>query len=195
MATNRLFHDVNIPEAMTVGAIPDQPAADDAKASELQEFERLVERHQRDVFRLCFAICGDQDRAADAAQRTWLSAWRARHSVRDEARFRGWLAVIAIREAKREVRGSRKLSLREVPASSVDPAAIEHIHNPGAAPDPDLAAALATLDPDDRALVTLRYVLGFDSFEIGRMTGRSASGTRARLARLLTKLRAELGDG
>ena len=61
--------------------------------------------------------------------------------------------------------------------------------------DLDLARVLARLDPDDRALITLRYVLGFDSFEIGAMTGRSASGTRARLARLLARMRRELEDG
>jgi DNA-directed RNA polymerase specialized sigma24 family protein len=59
--------------------------------------------------------------------------------------------------------------------------------------DIDLAAALARLTADDRALLAMRYVAGFDSFEIARATGRSASGTRARLARLLARLRTELG--
>ena len=64
----------------------------------------------------------------------------------------------------------------------------------GRALDLDLANALARLNPDDRALLALRYVAGFDSTELGRATGRSASGTRARLARLLDRLRTELGD-
>lgn len=183
-----------MPEALTVRAMPDETPAEDARAADLHDFERVVERHQRDVYRVCFAICGDRDRAADAAQRTWMAAWRARGSVRDQARIRGWLVVIAIREAKREMRGRRQRSLHEVPATAVDPGAIDHARVALDAADPDLAAALALLDPDDRALVTLRYVLGFDSFEIGRMTGRSASGTRARLARLLSRLRAELED-
>ena len=60
--------------------------------------------------------------------------------------------------------------------------------------DLDLANALAMLDPDDRALLALRYVAGFDSTELARATGRSPSGTRARLARLLDRLRTELSD-
>jgi DNA-directed RNA polymerase specialized sigma24 family protein len=68
--------------------------------------------------------------------------------------------------------------------------------DPGArAQDLDLVNALATLRPDDRALLALRYVAGFDSFELARATGRSASGTRARLARLVAKLRTELDHG
>lgn len=60
--------------------------------------------------------------------------------------------------------------------------------------DLDLANALTKLDPDDRALLALRYVAGFDSTELARATGRSPSGTRARLARLLDRLRTELSD-
>ena len=58
----------------------------------------------------------------------------------------------------------------------------------------DLTNALATLSPDDRALLALRYVAGFDSNELARATGLSPSGTRAKLARLLERMRRELGD-
>ena len=68
--------------------------------------------------------------------------------------------------------------------------------DPGSrAGDIDLRNALANLSPDDRALVALRYVAGFDSTELARALGMSPSGTRARLARLLGRLRSELGDG
>jgi len=60
--------------------------------------------------------------------------------------------------------------------------------------DLDLANAMARLHPDDRTLLALRYVAGFDSTELARATGRSPSGTRVRLARLLDRLRKDLGD-
>ena len=182
-----------------MGAVPTHFSAeepsDDTVRRELEEFERVIARHQRDVLRLCYAICGDADRARDAAQRTWLEAWRARRQIRDPERVRSWLATIALREARREVGRSRRRSVRELPASTVDPALLDRTtaFRPATA-DPDVARALARLDPDDRAIVTLRYVLGFDSFEIGRMTGRSPSGTRARLARLLVRLRDDLRE-
>ena len=61
--------------------------------------------------------------------------------------------------------------------------------------DIDLRNALARLKPEDRELIALRYVAGFDSTELARAMGLSPSGTRARLARLLGRLRSELGDG
>jgi RNA polymerase sigma factor (sigma-70 family) len=58
----------------------------------------------------------------------------------------------------------------------------------------DLSNALYRLGPEDRALVALRYLADLDSAEIGALTGRSASGVRTRLARVLDHLRKELGD-
>ena len=58
----------------------------------------------------------------------------------------------------------------------------------------DVSAVLARLDPDDRALIAMRYLAGLDSDEIARATGRSASGVRARLSRLMSRIREELSD-
>ena len=56
----------------------------------------------------------------------------------------------------------------------------------------DLAVALQTLEPTDRQLLAMRYLAGMSAEEIASLTGRSASGTRSRLSRLVHKLREEL---
>jgi RNA polymerase sigma factor (sigma-70 family) len=58
----------------------------------------------------------------------------------------------------------------------------------------DLTNALAGLEPDDRTLIALRYAAGLTSDEIGRAIGMTGGGVRARLARLLRRLRKELHD-
>ena len=58
----------------------------------------------------------------------------------------------------------------------------------------DLRAAVRRLDPDDRTLLALRYVAGFDSAELGPAMGMSPSGVRSRLERLVARLRKELDD-
>jgi RNA polymerase sigma factor (sigma-70 family) len=60
--------------------------------------------------------------------------------------------------------------------------------------DIDLTNALARLSPDDRSLLALRYVAGLNSTELATALGLTPSGTRARLQRLLDRLRKELGD-
>ena len=58
----------------------------------------------------------------------------------------------------------------------------------------DVDQAMAKLDPDDRQLLAMRYVAGFDSNELAAATGISPSGTRSRLERLLRRLREDLSD-
>jgi DNA-directed RNA polymerase specialized sigma24 family protein len=89
------------------------------------------------------------------------------------------------------LRARRRFSVVEIdpalPAgSAADPA--------GAIARIDLVRALAHLSPEDRALLALRYVAGLDAEELGRLTGRTASGTRARLSRITARMRVELGD-
>jgi len=168
-----------------VGAVALAAAGDEAA------FTRIVRAHHDDMTQVCFVICGDLDVADEAVQAAWPIAWRKLGSLRDPSRLRPWLVSIAANEARQLVRGRGRrsvveLAVRDPATAGMDPA--------GRVADLDLTNALARLDPDDRALLALRYVAGFDSAELGKATGRSASGTRARLARLLDRLRTELGD-
>lgn len=58
----------------------------------------------------------------------------------------------------------------------------------------ELQAALATLEPEARAIVVLRHTLDFRSKEIGEMLGIPASTVRSTLRASLARLREELGQ-
>jgi RNA polymerase sigma-B factor len=99
--------------------------------------------------------------------------------------------AIAANEARQLVRRQRRqqitdIAARDVGSSDADPDA--------QAGRLDLRDALARLSPDERSLLALRYVAGFDATEIGAMMGLSASGVRSRLSRLVAQLRRELTD-
>jgi len=164
----------------------------DAASGDALALARIVEAYHDDMARLCFVICSDQDMAQEAVQAAWSIAWRKLGTVRDPSRLRPWLVSIAVNEARQLSRRRRRGRVLEIAvasdpsANSADPAALTG--------DIDLRNALARLKPDDRALIALRYVAGFDSAELGSALGISPSATRARLARLLGRLRTELGD-
>ena len=154
-------------------------------------FARLVGRYYADMSRVAYVITGERALAQDAVQSAWLKAWGKLHAVRDPRRVRAWLLSIAVNEARQLVRRRRPTAVLEIDlqveaSPRTNPAAgIARL---------DLVRALARLSPDDRALLALRYVVGIDANELGALTGRSASGTRARLSRLTANLRRELGD-
>jgi RNA polymerase sigma factor (sigma-70 family) len=162
-----------------------------AAAGDEAAFARIIQAHHDDMTRVCFVVCGDLDIADEAVQAAWPIVWRKLHSLRDPGRLRPWLVSIAANEARQLVRRRRRRTVVEI--ASADPA-MSGVDPAGRVADLDLTNALARLDPEDRALLALRYVAGFDSTELARATGRSPSGTRARLARLLDRLRTELRD-
>jgi RNA polymerase sigma factor (sigma-70 family) len=165
-----------------------------AVAGDEVAFARIVDAHHADMSSVCFVVTGgDAELTAEAVQSAWPIAWRKLDTIREPERLRPWLISIAVNEARQLARRRRRGRVLEI-IVAVDPRGT--IPDPASrAEDIDLRAALARLKPEDRALIALRYVAGFDSTELARAMGISPSGTRARLSRLLGRLRSELGDG
>jgi RNA polymerase sigma factor (sigma-70 family) len=163
----------------------------DAVAGDSMAFARIVRAHHDDMVRVCQMICGDPDLAQDAAQAAWPIVWRKLGGLREVDKLRPWLVTIAANEARQLVRRRRRdrvvaIDMADVHSDAGDPAR--------RAGDDELLTAIRRLPPEDRELIALRYVAGFDATEIGRSLGISASGVRSRLARLVTRLRAEVDD-
>ncbi|TMD25616.1 MAG: sigma-70 family RNA polymerase sigma factor [Chloroflexi bacterium] len=163
-----------------------------AASGDVRALEQIVARYHDDMTRVCVVVCGgDADLAQDAVQSAWPIAWRMLGTLRDSSNLRAWLVTVAANEARQMLRARRRhtvveLDVADVGSSRHDPAeAIRAV---------DLRAAVRRLDPDDRTLLALRYVAGFDSAELGPAMGMSPSGVRSRLERLVARLRKELDD-
>lgn len=152
-------------------------------------FSRLVAEHSPSMARVVFVICGDSDATRDAVQVAWSVAWRRLHTLREPGQVRAWLVAIAANEARQGLRRTRRRPVVDL-SDAID-------HHAGGDPADaidlvDLQRAVAHLKADDRRLLALRFVAGFDSTEIARHTGISASGVRSRLARLIDRLRTDI---
>jgi RNA polymerase sigma-70 factor (ECF subfamily) len=152
-------------------------------------FTRLIATHHDSMARVAYAVTGDRESAADAVQSAWSIAWQRLGSLRDPLTVRSWLIAIAANEARQIVRRQRTVQV-------VD---ISTVEDSGGAADPaeaaavvDLQRVIRSLEADDRALLALRFVAGFDSTEIAKHLGISAAGVRSRLSRLTARLRQEL---
>jgi len=107
--------------------------------------------------------------------------------------LRPWLVRVAANEAKQLLRKRSTRARFEVATTASQ--------EPGGR-DPatgvtglDLREAVSRLDPDDRALIAMRYLAGLDSNELAVATGKSPEAVRQRLKRLLDRLREDLTDG
>lgn len=164
-----------------------------AKGNEVA-FAHLVDVYHEDMLRVCFVVCGDPTMAADGVAAAWAIAWRRLGTVRDPDRLKGWLISVAANETRHLIRSRRRRSLVEIPVAAV-PFGLAGSDPADGVAGIDLVTAMGRLRPEDRAILAMRYLAGLSSFEIASLTRMSASGTRARLARLLARLREDLGDG
>jgi RNA polymerase sigma factor (sigma-70 family) len=164
-----------------------------AAAGDEFAFRRIIAAHHDDMRKVCMAIADDRAIADEATQSAWVIAWKRLGDVRDEEHLRPWLVTVAANEAKQLLRKRRRRAEVEIAADAA--------HVPGgsdpasAVVDIDTRAAMARLDPDDRALLALRYLAGFDSNELAQALGMKPGTVRQRLRRLLERLREELDHG
>ena len=158
-------------------------------------FARIVAAHHDDMARVAFVVCGDVELAQEAVQAAWQKAWAKLGTIRATDRLRPWLVSIAANEARQLARSRHRRWMRETAIDGDEPSDARTAPDPaGRAGELDLANALASLGPDDRTIIALRYAAGLTSDEIGRAIGMTGGGVRARIARLLNRLREELHD-
>jgi RNA polymerase sigma-70 factor, ECF subfamily len=129
-------------------------------------FADIVDAHHADMSSVCFVVTGgDAELTEEAVQSAWPIAWRRLDTIRDPERLRPWLISIAVNEARQLSRRRRRGRVLEV-SVALDPSATSPWDPGSHVGDIDLRNALVRMSPEDRALIALRYVAGFDSTEL-----------------------------
>jgi RNA polymerase sigma-70 factor (ECF subfamily) len=154
-----------------------------------EAFSALVRAHERRVFRLLGRFFRRPEEVEDAAQETFLTAWRKLSTYRAEAPFEHWITRIALRSAYDRLR--RHGFPTEPLDEDLDPAA--------PATDPtarlEVERLLARLAPADRFLLTLLEGEGWSVAEIAEKLGWTAVNVKVRAHRARKRLRKILEEG
>ncbi|OGI40261.1 MAG: hypothetical protein A2140_00700 [Candidatus Muproteobacteria bacterium RBG_16_62_13] len=149
-------------------------------------FRALVEAYADDLFRFAVWLCRDRHRAEDLVQETFLRAWRALGSLREEKAARPWLISILRRE---HARGFERLN------PPLDPLDEDLMADHPATPElSTLQRTLAALAPEYREPLLLQVLGGMNIDEISAELGLKPATVMTRLFRARQKLRAVL-DG
>lgn len=94
----RLFSDEDL-----VGLALEDPNRDAA-------FSVLVERHQTALRRVVRGVLGGSSDVDDVVQSAFISAFRSLHTLKDRSKFKYWVRMIAINEARDLAAGSAETS-------------------------------------------------------------------------------------
>jgi len=150
------------------------------------------------VFRLTMAILGNEADARDAAQDTFITAWRQVRTVRDPDKFDAWLQRVAVNAARMAHRSKRRRGVREITQSRPGTGGLRTRTAPAGDDVGVLDAALRRLDADQRAILVLHHLEGRSVAELAEALGIPAGTVKSRLhtARIALQaaIDAETGD-
>ncbi len=151
----------------------------------------LFRRHWPMAHRAAYLVVRDRAAAEDIAQEAFLSAIRALGRFDRRRPFGPWLHQIVVNRA---IDWSRARALRREVSEGSEPAAGHSPPVADASLSDELEDALAGLTPESRAVVVLRYLLGYTPGEIARMLDLPRGTVNSRLRRALDRLAAELEE-
>ncbi len=162
-------------------------------------FEELVSRYEKLVYSVTYRMTGNREDALDLSQETFIKVWKSLKFFKFESAFSTWIYRVAgnvcldfLRRQKRTQ--SLTVSDEEVqldlPDEEQDPARMV-LERAG---QEEISGALATLEPEYRAALTLRAVAGLSYQEIADALGVQPGTVKSRISRGRERLRKKLAS-
>jgi RNA polymerase sigma-70 factor (ECF subfamily) len=149
-------------------------------------YEALVKALHGDLYRYAYWLCHEKQVAEDLVQETFLRAWRALDSLKDEKAAKSWLITILRRE------NARRFERKRFDMSEYEEA---NIHDSKATTNEQsiendwLRNKIASLPEEYREPLVLQVLGGFSGEEIAQMLSLNKNTVMTRLFRARNQLK------
>ncbi len=157
-------------------------------------WQELVRDHSAQVYRLAYRLTGDPHDAEDLTQDVFVRVFKSIHTFKPGT-LEGWLHRITTNLFLDSARRKQRIRMD---AMSVAP---DHVWGSSSGPDElhddseldaDVAAALRSLNPEQRVAVVLCDIEGLSYEEIAKVLDVKLGTVRSRIARARAALRESL---
>lgn len=168
-----------------------------ARKGDTEAFSRVVDAFQKPVYNLCYRMLGNPEDAEDAAQESFWRAFQGLSKYDFQRSFGTWMLSITAHYCIDRLRRKRLnfLSLESL---------LPEEDAPDRTPGPEELAGrsqerevvqelLRALNPEERAMVTMRYWYDMSYEEIGQTLSCSVSAVKSRLHRARRALANRMG--
>lgn len=169
----------------------DSEVIEAVKRGEKDRYAELVVRYQRMVYGIAWSQLGDNDLCEEAAQETFVRAFRYLVALRHPERFGGWLARITrnvstslLRKHARELKGRERWRLE-----SAHPHYLQPPNNEDQSLSGTLRHILTELPHAHRECLVLFYLEGKNIRETAEVLNISEAAVKTRLHRARIELR------
>ncbi|WP_440875532.1 sigma-70 family RNA polymerase sigma factor [Thalassotalea sp. PLHSN55] len=160
-------------------------------ATKQTRYEALVKALHADLYRYAYWLCNEKQVAEDLVQETFLRAWRALDSLKDEKAAKSWLITILRRENARRFERKR-FEMSDYEESTItdnqSTSTEQQIENHW------LREKIASLPEEYREPLVLQVVGGFSGEEIAKMLELNKNTVMTRLFRARNQLKDALDE-
>jgi RNA polymerase sigma-70 factor, ECF subfamily len=166
-----------------------------------QEFDEIVRRHQRRVYRVIYLLVRDPDDADTLTQECFLRAYEKRTGFRGECALSTWLlrtAVNLVRDHGKSRRVSFWRKLVGLEEESSERSFEAYLASPQPSPERTVLAreelqavwnAMESLSPQQKTIFLLRYAEDLSLPEIGEVLQLKVGSVKAQLFRATSKVK------
>ena len=163
-------------------------------------FDQLIDRYQRDIYRMIYYRIQRQMDAEDLTQDVFVRAYRSIPRLREPQRFRSWLYTIAVNRVNDYLRKKRVRSIFKSSDEGyeIHPEADEHREKPEALEQVlkedfwrQVNRIAKKLSRMEREVFMLRFMDDLNIAEIAQILKKSESTVKTHLYRALAKFKKE----
>ncbi|ADI02173.1 MAG TPA: sigma-70 family RNA polymerase sigma factor [Syntrophothermus lipocalidus] len=163
----------------------------------LQAFEELVHRYQRQVFTIAYRMTNQREEAEDIAQEVFITVYQKLYQFDTSRRFAPWIQRITVNTCITRLRKKKKVVLvnfEDNISNRADPFLNIDYNDPAVVYDReelklDLKEALLQLPESYRAMLILRYQLDMSNQEIADALGITRENVEVKMHRARKSLR------
>jgi RNA polymerase sigma-70 factor (ECF subfamily) len=162
-----------------------------SQQGDLEAFNQLVQRWEASLYRFVRRTVGNSEEARDLCQEALTRGFQNIERLRDGTKFKAWIHHIALNLCRDRFRSQRsRTELRSLDEFSAEELSEATGEARPAAPDVQVTRAnlhdilggiLERLPVEQRTAIVLREFHGFNSEEIGEITGVPAATVRTRI--------------
>jgi RNA polymerase sigma-70 factor (ECF subfamily) len=160
-----------------------------AKLGDARAFEDMIRQHQSMVFSLAYRVTQDRGAAEELAQDVFFDLYRSLDRLESAAHVTHWLRRVTSHRCIdwcRRTKPRRDRPAGDLHALTVGPMSRDVLF------EARLWQIVASLAPDPRMVVILRYQEDLDPSEIANVLGMSVNTVKSHLRRSVALLRAGL---
>jgi RNA polymerase sigma-70 factor (ECF subfamily) len=196
------FDSISADPRFGAGDLQDHELAAAAAGGDQRAFEELVERYRRYIYAIAWRIGMDEEEALDIAQEVLFKMSRRIGDWRGDGSFKAWVGAIASRTALDMARKRRDVPVDPQDWQDSDPGelvgrsraqspreAVQSIERKAL-----VAQAMASLTPQQRAILGLRLEEEMRPAEIAERLEMNPAQVRSQLSRAVARLRGQLQE-